>query len=106
MKEWFWFSVKVFICLFFVAFAVYHYVDLNNRLTKYRLQVPLLEKEIAKIKRENVELQYEIELFESPIHLLEIAEKEDFRHLVYPYNDQIVQLPEERMEEAGAQKNG
>ena len=39
-------------------------------------------------------LQYEIDLFESPQHLMELARRSEFSHLKHPTAREIVQLQE------------
>jgi cell division protein FtsL len=85
-------AFKIFICIFVAALTVYLYIDRQNDLTQLRLTIPMLAKEVKQIQEENIRLQYEIDQFESPIHLLEIARKPEFGHLKYPHLDQVIIL--------------
>ena len=51
-------------------------------------------REVKILNEENQRLKYEIEQFESPIHLMELARKPEFSHLKYPTLNEIVILEE------------
>lgn len=91
---------QILICIIASAILLYIYIDQQNSLTELRLQIPHLEKEVKQIQEENIRLQYEINQFESPIHLMELARKPEFGHLKYPSLDTILiinagKIPEE-----------
>lgn len=69
---------------------MYAYIDRQNDLTELRLQFPQLAKEVKGIQEENNRLYYEIDRFESPIHLLELSRKPEFGHLKHPYLHDII----------------
>ncbi len=85
--------IRILICIFSVGLALYAYVDRQNELTALRLRLPQLQKEVKRTQEENIRLQYEIDRFESPIHLMELARKPEFGHLKHPYLPDIVTLP-------------
>lgn len=87
-------AIQMFICIVVAGLSLYIYIDKQNDLTQLRLSVPALNKELKQIQEENVRLQYEIDRFESPIHLMELARKPEFGHLKYPHVDEILILPE------------
>jgi len=91
--------VRLLICLSFAGLLLYKYIDKLNGLTELRLSIPLLERELKDIQEENLERQYAIDCFESPLHLMELARKPEFGHLKYPSIDTIILLPEARLEE-------
>jgi len=74
--------------------TLYIYIDKLNNLTELRLLIPLLAKEVKDIQEKNLELQYEIERFESPSLLMELAQKSEFSHLKNPMLTEIIILPE------------
>lgn len=78
-------ATRIFICIFAAGFTLYWYVDKQNELTELRLAIPALSKVVKEIHDENIRLKYEIDSFESPIHLMELARKPEFGHLKYPY---------------------
>jgi hypothetical protein len=86
--------IQIFFCILVASFTLYFYIDKQNDLTELRLAVPELAKEVKLIQEENIRLQYEIDHFESPIHLMELARKAEFGHLKYPHIDKIIILPE------------
>jgi hypothetical protein len=69
-------------------------MEKQNALTRLRLQIPIVTKDIRALKEANTHLQYEIELFESPEHLLELSRRCEFSHLKHPLLKDIVSLPE------------
>jgi hypothetical protein len=88
--------IRLCICIFFAGLTLYKYIDKANELTELRLSIPTLERELKDIQEKNLALQYEIEQFESPLHLLELSRKPEFGHLKYPSLDQIVILPKQK----------
>lgn len=86
-------ATRVFICIFAAGVAVFAYIDKQNDLTELRLAIPALAKEVKSIQEENTRLRYEIERFESPIHLMELMRKPEFGHLKYPYLKDEIFLP-------------
>lgn len=86
--------IRLLICIFAAGLTLYKYIDKVNELTELRLSIPLLTKEVKEIQEKNLELQYLIDQFESPQHLLELAQKPELGHLRHPMLAEIVFLPE------------
>lgn len=78
-------GLRIFICIVTASLALYAYIDKHNDLTELRLAIPALSKKLYAIKEENIRLRYEIERFESPIHLMELMRKPEYSHLKFPY---------------------
>lgn len=87
--------VRLLICISFAGLLLYKYIDKVNDLTELRLSIPILAREVKEIHERNLELQYAIDCFESPLHLMELARKPEFGHLKFPTIKEILQLPEE-----------
>lgn len=87
-----WLFARIMLCVLFVGVTLYKYIDKMNELTELRLSIPLLEKEVQEIREKNVELSFQIESFESPLHLLELIRKPEFGHLKYPLQDDVIVL--------------
>lgn len=85
---------RILFCIFFVGLLFYLYIEKQNELTELRLAIPRLEREVKTINEENRQIQYEIDHFESPIHLMELARKPEFGHLRHPYVHEVLVLPE------------
>ncbi len=85
---------RIFLCVICAGLFLYSYIDAQNALTRLRLQIPVLAKQIKDIKEENTHLKYEIELFESPQHLLELASHSEFTHLKQPLLKEIITMPQ------------
>lgn len=95
------YNIRIFACIFAVSIALYAYIEKHNELTELRIALPTLAKEVHAIHEENKRLGYEIDRFESPIHLMELSKKPEFSHLKYPYQDDIVKLSIENAEKNG-----
>lgn len=84
---------RLLICLTLAGVGLYKYIDQHNELTELRLSIPALAKEVKELKEINLSLKYEIECFESPLHLMEIAMKPEFGYLKHPkLNEEIFLL--------------
>lgn len=86
--------IRIFVCLLFAGWMLYFYIDKHNELVELRLLIPQVEKDLKAVQEENMRLKYEIDRFESPIHLMEMARKPEFSHLKYPQTSEVVILPE------------
>lgn len=86
--------IRIFLCIFVAGVLLYLYVDKQNALTELRLEIPDLLKELRIVQEENLRLEYEIDRFESPMHLMELARQPEYSRLKHPYLTDIVQLPE------------
>lgn len=86
--------IRILCCLFFLAACIYLYIDRLNKVTEERLKIPELKKELKILLEENIRLQYEIERFENPIHLLELASKSEFSHLKFPFREEVILIEE------------
>ena len=61
--------LRILLCIAVFGVLLYSYVDRQNDVTRLRLEIPQLAKEIKDLSEENTRLQYEIDLFESPQNL-------------------------------------
>lgn len=86
--------IRLLVCIASGGALLYSYIDKQNEVTYRRLKVPVLAKQIKDLKEENTQLQYEIDLFESPQHLMELARHCEFSHLKHPMLKEIVTLQE------------
>ncbi|CAF23036.1 hypothetical protein [Candidatus Protochlamydia amoebophila] len=87
--------IRLWICIFFAGLTLYKYIDKLNELTELRLSIPIVTKELKEVQEKNAELYYAIERFESPVHLMELANKPEFGHLKYPPLTDVLLIPEE-----------
>jgi hypothetical protein len=85
--------LKSLTCVFVLGFCLYVYIDRQNEVTELRLTVPALTEDIRVIQEKNARLQYGIERFESPLRLIELLRKPEFRHLKHPYVSDILEIP-------------
>ncbi len=85
---------RFLVCIFFFGFSLYSYVDKQNELTRMKMSLPEIVKEIKSIQEDNTRLKYEINQFESPEHLIQLTKDGRFSHLRYPFISEVVTLPE------------
>lgn len=98
--------IRLILCISFAGLLLYKSIDKLNELTELRLSIPVLAREVKEIHEENLELQYAIESFESPLHLMELARKPEFGHLHYPSIDDVIQLREPSIDPANCDSPG
>lgn len=84
--------IRLVLCITFLGGCLYSYLNLQNSITQLRINIPQLASEVRRIEEENTHFQYEIEKFESPANLLEIAKKNSFSHLRFPVDSAVVTL--------------
>lgn len=84
--------LRVSICMAALLSSLYGYLCLQNEITKRRLEIPILAKEINTLKEQNVCLHYEIDRFESPEHLMELASHKEFSHLKQPWLKDVIAM--------------
>jgi hypothetical protein len=94
------FISRLFFCVLIVGAALYAYVHKHNALIEMRIRLPLLSRELQAIEEENVRLQFAIEKFENPLHLMEIAREPQYAYLKHPLITDIItwELPEKNNE--------
>ncbi len=83
------FFIQVLVCAFSCGGALYAYVRQQNDLTKVRIDLPKLTREVRQLEELNSRLRYEIERFENPKHLMELAKRPEFSHLKHPLINEI-----------------
>jgi hypothetical protein len=86
--------VRILVCIGIAGGFLYSYVDKQNEVTRRRLEIPVLSRQIKDLKEENTLLQYEIDLFESPEHLMELARHSEFSHLKHPMLREVLTMRE------------
>lgn len=87
--------IYFFVVIFSVGFIWYSSIDQQNQVTQLRMKIPELTKQLKRIEQENIRLQYEIDMFESPENLLRLARLPQYQHLHYPVSHEIVALKTE-----------
>lgn len=77
-------------CVFIAGLTLYAAIEKNNQLTLLQILIPQLEKEVKTLHKQNEKLQYEIDQFESPLHLMNLLKRPEFKHLKYPRNQNVL----------------
>jgi len=85
--------LRLFVCILITGISLYIYIYRQNELTELRLAIPSLAKEVRSIQEENHRLKYDIDQFESPIHLMELMRMPEFGNLKFAYNRDVIVLP-------------
>ena len=91
--------IRVFLCILTVGVFLYAFINKQNRITKLRLQIPVVSCELQAVQQENIRLQFEIDQFENPAYLMELSRLPQFRHLKYPFVNEIITVPVPRSAE-------
>jgi hypothetical protein len=86
--------LRLGICLSAIGLCLYSYLDTQNQLTHLKILLPDVEKEMKLIQEENRRLAYDIDRFESPAHLIELAHNPEYAHLKHPLIKEIRTGPE------------
>lgn len=85
---------KVLVCALSFGGVLYAYVQQQNDLTYLRIELPALCDEVRLLEEENTRLTLEIDHFENPNHLMQLAKRPEFSHLKHPIVDEILVLDE------------
>lgn len=86
--------LQVAVCMIIFVFGIYSYLNVHNEVTHLKMQLPAVEKEIALIQEGNRRLSYEMEQFENPSHLIELAHSPEYAHLKHPLIKEVLTVPE------------
>lgn len=86
--------LKLGFCFSAFGFCLYSYLNMQNEVTQLKIWLPEVEKEIRLIQEENLRLSYQIEQFENPAHLIELAHHPEYAHLKHPLMKEILVVPE------------
>ena len=81
-------------CLTLFGFSLFSYLNTQNDVTQLKIRLPEVEKEILLIQEENRRLCYQIEQFENPANLIELAHHPEYAHLKHPLLKEILTVPE------------
>jgi hypothetical protein len=92
---------RIFFCIFSLGFFLYLFVEKQNDVTRLQMEIPPLERAVRRLREENNRLRYEVERFESPMSLIELARKPEFGGLRHPYEHEIIVLPKGEPIDAG-----
>jgi cell division protein FtsL len=77
--------IRIIISLIVCTTSIFSYISLQNKVTCLKIKIPKIEKQLISINDEISHLQYEIDQFESPDRLMDLACHPDFIHLKHPY---------------------
>ncbi len=89
--------IRLFLCILMIGVFLYAYINKQNQITELRLQIPVVAQQLQIVQQENTGLQFEIDQFENPLHLMELARLPQFSHLKHPLVNEIItiQVPQE-----------
>ena len=85
---------RIVFCIMFLSLFLYIYINKINDLTEQKLHIPKLEKEILLLQEENKRLEYIIDQFKSPMHLMELARSPEYSHLKHPLLKDVLKVQE------------
>ncbi|MGB7977946.1 MAG: hypothetical protein WCF19_02155 [Chlamydiales bacterium] len=82
------------ICLGVLGLSLYSYLDTQNQVTHLKIRLPEVERELKLIQEENCRLAYQLDQFENPANLIELARHPEYAHLRHPLLKEILTVPE------------
>lgn len=85
---------KLGCCLLVAAGCLYSYFDKQNELTQMKIRLPELEKKLRSVREETRRLRYDVDRFENPTHLIEMAHSPEYSHLKHPLLKEILTVSE------------
>ncbi|NGX61258.1 MAG: hypothetical protein K940chlam9_00741 [Chlamydiae bacterium] len=85
--------VRLFLAILLLGGFLYSYIRKQNTITELRLQIPIVAKKLHEIEQENIHLQFQVEAFEDPAHLLDLLSEPEYSHLKFPRNDDVLIIP-------------
>jgi hypothetical protein len=95
----FHYIIQIIILLLTIGGLSYRIVYQQNQLVQKQMLIPRITKKITALEEMRKRLQYQIDTFENPIHLMELLRDPRFAHLQHPYMKDIIALdPEESLE--------
>lgn len=86
--------VRLSICFITFGICLYSYLHQQNVLTQIKMQLPRKEKEIDLLREEMRRLSYQLDQYENPNRLIELAHLPEFSHLKHPVLKEILTVPE------------
>lgn len=87
-------GIRIAFCLAVLGFSLYGHIEKQNQITALRIELPDVVRKLKGLKEDNTRLRYEIEQFESPEHLIELARHHEFSHLRHPLLKEVVNMPQ------------
>lgn len=84
--------IRLSFCILILGVFLYAFIEKQNRITELRLQIPASARLLQAIQQENVGLQFEVDQFENPAHLMELARRPSFSHLKHPLANEIITI--------------
>ena len=88
------FYIRVFICIVLFGGCLFAYIDGHNEVTSFKLKGPVLAKDLKALEEKNRRLKYDIDEFESPANLMNLARQPEFSHLKFPYENEVSVMKE------------
>ncbi len=82
--------VRVLLCIALLGFLLYGYISKQNAITELRLKIPKAAQEVEAIEQENIRLQFLVDQWANPRHLMELSRLPQFSHLKYPTENETI----------------
>lgn len=85
---------QLLFCFTVFSLCIYFYLEKQNYLTHLRIEIPKTYSCLQEMKEEMAKCEYEMDQWESPARLMQLASSPQFTHLSHPYADHILVLAE------------
>jgi cell division protein FtsL len=96
--------IKITSIILMFAFCFYLCIEKQNQFTSKRIEIVGLAKEIDQLKAQNKKLSYEIDQFENPSRLLQLAQHAEYAHLKHPFVKDVLSMKENMLAHREVQK--
>lgn len=85
---------KLLLCIFIFSSCLFSYIDKKNELTVCKIELPKIVKENNILKQQIKRLKYEVDQFDNPTNLMQLAQRSEFNHLKHPFVEEVLTLKE------------
>lgn len=86
--------IRITIIIAIFSFCLYSYIDKQMELASLKMKTFEISKVLNRISSENERLTYEVEKFENPSNLMELARRPEFSHLKHPFVKDVLSVKE------------
>lgn len=80
---------RLIACVLALAFSLYAYIDLHNAVTRLRVDIPRLKRQVREWEERNTALSFQLSRYESPAFLTQRLQDPRFGHLHFPSEQDI-----------------
>lgn len=84
------YTVRLICIVCFFALLLFLYIQEHHEILSLRMHIPQLEKEIRELNEENLRLEFSLQQFFNPHHLLQLAQDPAYGHLHFVSEEEVI----------------